>query len=71
MKFYYSDGCWALPLLFPVLIYYNKIQYNVQLMIPKAEANGGAFYTGLESVLSAQGLYIVLWLLLRVHNNYI
>lgn len=69
MKFYYSDGCWTLPLVFPVLIYYNKSKYNVQLMIHKAAANGGVFYFGLESVLSAQGLCILLWLLLRVHNN--
>lgn len=56
-------------LLFPVLIYYSKSKYNVQFMIHKAAANGGAFYTGLESVLSAQGLCILL--LLRVHDTII
>lgn len=68
MKFYYSDACWTLPLLFPVLICYNKSKYNVQFMIHKAAADGGAFYSGLESVLSAQGLCILL-LLLRVHRT--
>lgn len=38
-------------------------------MIHKAAANGGAFYTGLESVLSARGLCILL--LLRVHDTII
>lgn len=38
-------------------------------MIHKAAANGGAFCTGLESVLSAQGLCILL--LLRVHDTII
>lgn len=40
-------------------------------MIHKAAANGGAFYIGLDSVLSAQGLCILLLLLLRVHHTII
>lgn len=37
----------------------NKSKYNAQFMIHKAAANGGAFYTGLEPVLSVQGLCIL------------